>query len=225
MEAYRDMGILPEAMRNYLLRLGWGHGDDEIIGTEQAINWFNIVDVGRSPSRMDMDKLFSLNGHYLREADDERLVTLVADFIVEKHGLTVDQRGSEMLFQAMKDLKPRAKTLVDMADGASFLVRPRPLPMDAKAEKILANGGRDLLAQLLPAMADLEWTASALEQWARDTAETRELKLGKVAQPIRAALSGSTVSPPIFEVMEILGRDESLARIRDAVEHIQSNQE
>ncbi|WP_404378859.1 glutamate--tRNA ligase [Caenispirillum salinarum] len=224
-ETYRDMGILPEAMRNYLLRLGWGHGDDEIIPTDQAIDWFDIVDVGRSPSRMDMDRLFNLNGHYLREADDERLVTLVADFIVENHGLTVDQHGSELLFQAMKDLKPRAKSLVDMADGAAFLVRPRPLPIDAKAEKILANGGRDLLADLLPAMDGLEWTAATLEQWARDTAEARELKLGKVAQPIRAALSGSTVSPPIFEVMEILGRDESLARIRDAVENTQSNQE
>jgi glutamyl-tRNA synthetase len=224
-EAYRDMGVLPEAMRNYLLRLGWGHGDDEIIPTKQAIDWFDITDVGRSPSRMDMDKLFNLNGHYLREADDERLVTLVADFIVEKHGLTVDQRGAELLAQAMKDLKPRAKTLVDMAEGAAFLVRPRPLPVDAKAEKILATGGRDLLAEVLPSLDTVEWTTSALEAWARDTAEARELKLGKVAQPIRAALSGSTVSPPIFEVMEILGRDESLARIRDAVENTQSNEE
>lgn len=146
-------------------------------------------------------------------------VRLVADVMVERHGLTVDQRGSELLFRAMKDLKPRAKTLVDMADGAAFLLRPRPLPVDAKAEKILANGGRDLLADLLPSMDSLEWTAATLEAWARETAERRELKLGKVAQPIRAALSGSTVSPPIFEVMEILGRDESLARIRDAVEH------
>lgn len=217
-EAYRDMGILPEAMRNYLLRLGWGHGDEEIIPTDKAVEWFDVVDVGRSPSRMDMDKLLNLNAHYLREAEDERLVTPVADLIAERHDLTVDQHGSEMLFKAMKDLKPRAKTLVDLADGAVFFVRPRPLPMDAKAEKHLGDGGRDLLADVLPALEALEWTAPALEAWARETAEARELKLGKVAQPLRAALSGSSVSPPIFEVMEILGRDESLARIRDAVD-------
>ncbi|MCA1972120.1 MAG: glutamate--tRNA ligase, partial [Caenispirillum sp.] len=217
-EAYRDMGILPEAMRNYLLRLGWGHGDEEIIPTDKAIEWFDIVDVGRSPSRMDLDKLHNLNGHYIREADDARLTDLVAGFLADNHGLTLDDAQRGLLARAMKDLKPRAKTLVEMADGAAFLFRARPLPIDEKAEKILADGGRDLLRTMLPELDGLDWTAAALEDHARRTAESQGLKLGKVAQPLRAALSGSTVSPPIFEVMEILGRDDSLARIRDAVD-------
>ncbi|SOD94152.1 glutamate--tRNA ligase [Caenispirillum bisanense] len=217
-EAYRDMGILPEAMRNYLLRLGWGHGDEEIIPTDKAIEWFDIVDVGRSPSRMDLDKLHNLNGHYIREADDARLTDLVAGFLADNHGLTLTDAQRGLLARAMKDLKPRAKTLVEMADGAAFLFRARPLPIDEKAEKILADGGRDLLRTMLPELDGLDWTAAALEDHARRTAESQGLKLGKVAQPLRAALSGSTVSPPIFEVMEILGRDDSLARIRDAVD-------
>ncbi len=216
-EAYRDMGILPEAMRNYLLRLGWGHGDDEIIPTDKAVEWFDIVDVGRSPSRMDMDKLHNLNGHYIREADDDRLTGLVAEFLAENHGLALDEADRGLLRRAMKDLKPRAKTLVEMADGAAFLFRPRPLPIDEKAAKILADGGRDMLRSMLPALETLEWTTSALEEYARQAAEAAGVKLGKVAQPLRAALSGSTVSPPIFEVMEILGRDACLARILDAV--------
>lgn len=217
-EAYRDMGILPEAMRNYLLRLGWGHGDDEIIPTAQAVEWFDIADVGRAPSRMDLDKLHNLNGHYLREAADDRLTDLVAGFLASNHGITLDDGGRDVLRRAMPDLKPRAKSLVEMADGAAFFFRARPLAVDAKAEKILADGGRDVLRDMLPELEKLEWTAAALEDFTRQAAEARGLKLGKVAQPLRAALSGSTVSPPIFQVMEILGRDASLARIRDAVD-------
>lgn len=216
-EAYRDMGILPEAMRNYLLRLGWGHGDDEVISTEQAIEWFTVEGVGRSPSRFDMAKLTNLNGIYLRQADDARLVDLVAPLLETATGAPVNDSDRVLLTKAMDGLKQRAKTLIDLADSALFYVAQRPLALDEKALKQLAEGEETLVA-LAASLGDTQsWDRETLEQLARDHADANDLKLGKVAQPLRAALSGSTVSPPIFEVMELLGRDETLARIQDAL--------
>jgi len=216
-DAYRDMGFLPEAMRNYLLRLGWGHGDDEIISTEQAIAWFDLDGAGRSPSRFDMAKLTSLNGHYIREADDARLAGLIGPRVAAIVGRDLDEADGARLTAAMPGLKARAKTLNELADNAAFYVRRRPLPMDAGALKLLDPAGRDTVAA---AAADLaacnEWTAPTLEERVRAFADAKDLKLGKVAQPLRAALTGAGTSPPIFEVMEILGRDESLGRLADA---------
>lgn len=217
-EAYRDMGFLPEAMRNYLLRLGWGRGDEEIISTEQAIEWFDIADVGRAPSRFDMVKLTSLNGHYLRHADDATLRDLIVPRIEAILGITVTDAQKALLLSAMDSLKQRAKTLVDLAESALFYIRPRPLALDEKAAKQMDADGKAVVAALRDRLSqETAWTRDQLEEVARIFSEEKELKLGKVAQPLRAALSGSTVSPPIFEVMELLGKDESLARLGDAL--------
>jgi glutamyl-tRNA synthetase len=209
-ETYRDeLGILPEALFNYLLRLGWGHGDDEIISREQAASWFDIDAVGKSPSRFDLKKLENLNGHYLREADPARLAALVAPKVA---GGDLD-----LLARAMPVLTPRAKDLNELADGASFLFKSVPLDMDEKAASLIAGDAADLLGQVRQSLAALgDWTAEATEQAVREVAEASGVKLGQVAQPLRAALTGRATSPGIFDVLALLGRDESLARIADA---------
>ena len=217
-EAYRDMGFLPEALRNYLLRLGWGHGDDEIIPTEQAIQWFDLAGIGRSPSRFDLTKLSNLNGHYLRQASDERLATLVSERLAVLTGQPVSESQIAILREAMGGLKERAKTLVELTDSAAFYLRVRPLALDAKAAKLMESGGKETLAQFAQILAvQQNWRQDVLEDEARRFAEGHGLKLGQIAQPLRAALTGSTVSPPIFEVLRILGRDESLGRIKDVL--------
>ncbi|BBK42881.1 glutamate--tRNA ligase 2 [Allostella vacuolata] len=216
-EAYRDMGYLPEALCNYLLRLGWGHGDDEIISAEQAVVLFDLDGVGRSPSRLDFAKLDNLNGHYLRHADDERLMQALAPFVAAAAGAAPDDEGLRRLRQGMGGLKVRARTLKELAELAAFYVRARPLPMDDKATRLLGADARALLARLLPELGRIDgWAGGDIESAVRAFAEREGAKLGNVAQPLRAALTGSAVSPGIFEVMEILGREESLARIRDA---------
>ncbi|MBM3564907.1 MAG: glutamate--tRNA ligase [Alphaproteobacteria bacterium] len=216
-EAYRDMGYLPEALRNYLLRLGWGHGDAEIINDDQAIEWFDLSGVGRSPARFDFQKLNSLNGHYLRQADDGRIVELVRPLIAKIVGQPVDRNATERLKRGMAGLKERAKTLQELADSAAFYARSRPLVLSAKAAELLA-GAEDRLKKLAGSLAaEADWTASALEARARQFAEAEAVKLGQVAQPLRAALTGEGTSPPIFEVMAVLGRDESLGRIDDVL--------
>ena len=218
-EAYRDMGFLPEAVRNYLLRLGWGHGDEEIISTEDAIKWFDIKDVGRSASRFDMVKLTNLNFHYMRQSSDDRLVALATPFIERKLGRALTDSQKEILPTAMPQLKERAKTLVELAEASLFFFSARPLQLNDKAEKLIHDGGSEVLADILPRLETLaEWNQEGLEDLAKAYAEEKDLKLGKVAQPLRVALSGSTVSPPIFEAMVALGRDESLGRIRDVAE-------
>ena len=214
-DAYRDMGFLPEAVRNYLLRLGWGHGDDEIISTEQAIEWFDLDGVGRSPSRFDMAKLTNLNGHYLRQADDARLVALAVERLEQAHNITVSETGRARLLAGMAGLKERAKDLNELAENSVFYVRDGVQPLNPKAEKLLDADGRANLAALARALETLEpWDEEALEAAVRNQAETAGVKLGKVAQPLRAALTGSNASPGLFEVMRILGRQETLARLR-----------
>jgi len=212
-DAYRDeMGLLPEAVDNYLLRLGWGHGDDEIISRDQAIEWFDLDGVGKSPSRFDLKKLENLNGHYIREADDARLTNLVAARLPVK--LTPAQ--SDLLERTMPVLKPRAANLNDLADGAMFLFRARPLAIDPDAEPLLQGDAPALLARIHTALDALAgWDTEALEQAVRDVAEHAGVKLGQVAQPLRAALTGKRTSPGIFDVLALLGRDESLGRIAD----------
>jgi glutamyl-tRNA synthetase len=214
-EAYRDMGYLPEAMRNYLLRLGWAHGDEEIISTAQAIEWFSLEAIGRSPSRFDFAKLENLNGHYMREADDARLLELILPALAERLGSEVDETGRRRLLQGMDGLKQRAKTLVELSENSLFFVQMPTLPLkNAKAAKLLAGDGAGLVAQAADGLAGLEaWTPDAMESLVRAMADEKGLGLGKVAQPLRAALTGSNVSPGVFEIMEILGREESLERL------------
>ena len=213
-DAYRDeLGLLPEAVSNYLLRLGWGHGDDEIISREQATEWFDLAQVGKSPSRFDFKKLENLNGHYIREADDERLADLVAPRIE----LAAERKS--LLIKAMPELKARANTLLQLADGARFLFAERPLDMDDAAAALLDEQARRLLRAAHDKLAALaNWDVPSLEAAIREVAEGAGLKLGKLAQPLRAALTGRTTSPGIFDVLALLGRDETLARIADQME-------
>jgi len=214
--AYREQGYLPEALRNYLLRLGWGHGDREIVPTEEAIALFNLENVGKSAARFDFDKLKSFNAHYLQEADDDRLARLTAPHVAERLDRELTHSEHDMLRQAMPGLKQRAKTLVDLADGAVFYFQ-RPQTLTQKAAKQLDDTARDRLHRLAATVRDLtSWDEDTLESAVREFAADEDCKLGQVAQPLRAALTGTTVSPGIFEVMVVLGRTETLARLEAA---------
>ncbi len=204
-EAYRDMGYLPETMRNYLLRLGWSHGDDEIIPTAQAIEWFNLESIGRSPARLDFKKLDNLNAHYIRSMDDATLAETVAQL------RAIPPKAKGRLIAAMPGLKERAKTMVELAQSAEFLFDDGPRSLDDAAAK---NLNRETIAKVLPALEATDWTGPALEAAARAFADAEGLKLGQVAQPLRAALTGRGTSPPLFDMMAVLGRDESLVRLR-----------
>jgi glutamyl-tRNA synthetase len=218
-EQYRDLGYLPEALRNYLLRLGWSHGDDEIISQDDAVRWFDIADVGRGAARFDQAKLDSVNAHYIREADDGRLVGLIAERLEKEFGASLSGGDRDRLARAMPELKPRAKTIVELAEKARFYVIKRPIRPSGDAAKMLTAEARERLGDLAADFADVadaEWRAGVLDKRLRDFAGAQGVKLGAVAQPLRAALTGSLASPGIFEVMEVLGRDESLGRIADA---------
>lgn len=214
-DEYRKMGYLPEAMRNYLLRLGWSHGDDEFISTAQAIEWFNLENIGKSPARFDFKKLDNLNGQYIRSMDDATLADEVANFLArEEPPRHLDARAKERLKAAMPGLKERAKTLIELSQGAEFLYTDGPRQVDEAAAKMLTPEARGILAGLVGELSTREWKAADLEAATRDFAAAQELKLGQAAQPLRAALTGRIVSPPIFEMLQILGREESLARLR-----------
>ncbi|WP_336972411.1 glutamate--tRNA ligase [Sphingobium aromaticiconvertens] len=219
-DAYRDeMGMLPEAVLNYLLRLGWGHGDEELIPIARAIELFDIAGVGRSPSRFDIKKLENLNGHYLREAEDARLAALVAPRVSAQLGITLPDGADALLTAAMPSLKPRAKTLGEIAEGAQFLFKTCPLDFDEKASALLDDSARALLCRTADALDPVQsWTVEAIEEVIRCVAEDAGLGLGKVAQPLRAALTGRTTSPGIFDVLFLLGKEESLIRLAAAAE-------
>ena len=253
-EAYRSMGYLPAALRNYLVRLGWSHGDAEVIPTRQLIEWFDLPGIGRSAARMDVKKLEDLNGQYIRAAGNDELLARCRDLLekytgnfaalVAEHGPKV-QRGDLALARtmlamlpdvadgpalaapfktagwdkfaaALPGLKERAKTLPEIIDGALFLVMSRPLKPDDKALKLLDDDAKAAIAALIPRLgATKEWTATGIEADVRAYCEENGAKLGKIAQPLRAALTGRAVSPPVFDVMAVLGRDETLARLQD----------
>jgi glutamyl-tRNA synthetase len=220
-DAYRAMGYLPAAMRNYLVRLGWAHGDQEIFSTEEMITAFDLPQIGRSPARFDFAKLESLNGHYMRQMSDADLLAEVEGVLPYLPGgpalaakLTPELR--QRFLAAMGGLKERAKTLVDLLDGARFLFADRPIPVDDKAAALLTTDARALLGALAGDLARADpWSAAATEQAVRAFAERKGVKLGNVAQPLRAALTGKTTSPGIFEVLAALGKAESLARLTD----------
>ena len=222
-DAYRAMGYLPAALRNYLVRLGWSHGDEEIMSTEQMVEWFDLDAIGRSAARFDFAKLENLNGHYLRDTSDREIVERLKALVPElpngaELAKTILPDGWTKLERAMPGLKDRAKTLVELLDGAAYLFARRPLPIDDQAAKLLDAPGRATLADLLPALEAVEpWLAERVEGCVRAFAEETGRKLGKVAQPLRVALTGKTTSPGIFDVLEVLGRDESIKRIRDQI--------
>jgi glutamyl-tRNA synthetase len=220
-DAYRAMGYLPIALRNYLARLGWSHGDQEIFSTEELIKAFDLPAVGRSAARFDFAKLESLNGHYIRNSDDVALVKAFEDVVqFAPNGPEIQNRLNErtraQLLQAMPGLKERAKTLLDLVDGAAFIFAARPLALDAKAAPLATDEMRKLVSKLKDILAQVSpWTAEMAESAIRSYAEESSLKLGAIAQPLRVALTGRTTSPGIFDVLAVLGKDESLARLGD----------
>jgi glutamyl-tRNA synthetase len=220
-DAYRAMGYLPAAMRNYLVRLGWAHGDQEIFSTEEMIAAFDLPQIGRSPARFDFAKLENLNGHYIRASADadllaalDRLLPHIAGGQELANKMTPVLRGK--LLAAMPALKERAKTLVELLDATRFLWASRPLDLNEQAKALLTPEAKSASAALLPELvAVADWTPQAIETVVRGFADRCGLKLGAVAQPLRAALTGRATSPPIFDVLAVLGKDESLARLRD----------
>ena len=218
-EAYRAMGYLPEALRNYLVRLGWSHGDQEIFSTEEMIALFDITRVGRSPSRFDLAKLENLNGHYMRAMSDEELMAALEKNLLNlRDGAVLGTRvakARERMLAAMPGLKERAKNLVELLDSARYLIDERPLQPDDKASAILTPEARGLLKRALVTLERTEWTQSSLDAAVRELAEREGVKLAAVAQPLRAALTGRSTSPGIFDVLVVLGKEESLARLRD----------
>ncbi|VAV90856.1 Glutamyl-tRNA synthetase [hydrothermal vent metagenome] len=220
-DAYRAMGYLPAAMRNYLVRLGWSHGDDEIFSTEQAIEWFGFDAMGKSAARFDFAKLENINGHYIRHMAPQDLLQQLLkalpylpdgpDFLA-----ALDPEKQQRLLTALPVLRERAKTLIDLMQSASFVVANRPLPLTDKARAILKQGGNDILAQLLPELEAVDdWQFDQLKTLVANFAENNGLKLGKIAPALRAALAGTTQAPGVFDILDLLGRDEALARIRD----------
>ncbi|MDK9697709.1 MAG: glutamate--tRNA ligase [Siculibacillus sp.] len=222
-DAYRAMGYLPQALLNYLARLGWSHGDDEMFSLDQAIAWFDIGDVNKSAARFDFAKLEHLNGQYMRATDDDALWTAFTAFLphTEEGRALVAKLDDELAAKiraALPGLKERAKTLVELLDGARFIHATRPLVMEDKAVALLDEAGLAVLAALHPrlsAITEADWSAASTEAAVRAHAEEAGLKLGKAAQPLRAALTGRTTSPGIFDVLAVLGREETLARIAD----------
>lgn len=220
-ESYREMGYLPDALLNYLARLGWSHGDDEIMSIADMISWFDVVDVNKGAARFDFAKLDAINGHWIRNSPDADLVDMLmterdhlpSGAILRAHD---DATVRALLTQAMPGLKERAKTLVELADGATYLFATRPLAMDEKANEILASGGRETLVDMRPHLAEVsDWTAAEIEGAVRRFADEKGLKLGKAAQPLRAALTGRSTSPGVFDVLAVLGQEETLGRIDD----------
>jgi glutamyl-tRNA synthetase len=220
---YRAMGYLPAALRNYLVRLGWSHGNDEIFTTDEAIAWFDVADVGKSPARFDFAKLADLNGHYIRQSSPAELALELRALLPHlPNGPDLEQRfaavGWDKLEAALPSLRERAKTLLELLEGAAYLTSPRPISPDAKAAQLLDAGGRDALRKLAGVLADVsDWSAAPLEAAVRGHSEASGIKLGQLAQPLRAAVTGRTVSPPVFDVMAVLGREETLARIGDQI--------
>ncbi|WP_319499259.1 glutamate--tRNA ligase [uncultured Cohaesibacter sp.] len=220
-EAYRDMGYLPVAMRNYLVRLGWAHGDDEVMTTEQMVEWFGFEGMNKAASRFDFKKLENLNGIHMRHADDADLyaqLTALLPHLEDGQAMLdkIDDAKEAQIMLAMPSVKERAKTLLELKDGLAFLFDTRPLVMEEKAAKQLTDESRAMLKELLPRLEALgEWTLESTDAEVRAFAEEKDLKLGKVAQPLRAAMTGRATSPGIFDVLIILGKDESIARLKD----------
>lgn len=217
-DAYRELGVLPDALVNGLLRLGWSHGDDEIIDRDRAIAWFDLDRVGRGAARFDLDRLMNLNAHYIQQTDPGELVESIRPDLERALGTGLDPDRIDRLKRGMPGLKPRANSLVALAENAAFYVAERPIAIDDKAKKLLDQDARAVLEALPGTLEVLEtWEERDIESSIRQFANVRGIKLGAVAQPLRASLTGSTASPGIFEVIAVLGRAETIGRIRDAL--------
>jgi len=220
-EAYRAMGYLPAALRNYLVRLGWSHGDQEVFSTEEMAQLFDLKNVGRSAARFDFAKLSNLNGIYMRQTDDHALLAAIEEMLAHVEGgaatlKALQGEGRTRLLAMMPGLKERAKTLVELMDGARFLFAKRPLTLDEKAATLLDEDGRKRLAEVVAALeAVSDWSVASTEAAVRALSEATGAKLGQLAQPLRAALTGQATSPGIFDVLAVLGREESLGRLKD----------
>ncbi|MEO1540991.1 MAG: glutamate--tRNA ligase [Pseudomonadota bacterium] len=217
-DAYRDMGIPAEAMRNYLARLGWSHGDAEFFTTEQATAWFSLEGIGKSAARFDLAKLENLSGQHIRAMPDDVLITELRAFIASQQMPPPAEDKLAVMTRALPDLKERAKTFLELIDLAYFTLADRPLEMNEKAAGQITTVSRGILARLTERLQNVTWTATELEADLRAFAEREELKLGKVLQPLRSALTGRAVSPSVFDVLVLLGKEESLARIGDVVD-------
>jgi glutamyl-tRNA synthetase len=218
---FAEMGYLPEAMRNYLARLGWGHGDDELFTDAQAIAWFDITEVGSAPARLDWAKLGHVNNHYIRGADDARLAALVGD-IHAGRGLVIHEAGRAAMDRAIPLVKEGAKTLLDLADLTVFVLKIRPLALDEKTLKLLDETTRGRLGRLGVRLDDEpEWIAAPLSKALQDFAESEGVGLGKFGPALRGVLSGGATAPDLASALEALGREESLGRIADALSQVQ----
>jgi glutamyl-tRNA synthetase len=213
---FREQGFLPEALCNYLLRLGWGHGDAEFLSRDEQIALFTLDGVGRAASRMDYAKLTHLNGLWLRGADDARLADEVAARLAAQ-GLPVDEAARARLTVLMPGLKERAKTLNNLTSSSAFLVRQAPLTFEPKAEALLTPQARSMLGRLSALLENTAFTIASIDAALRGFAEAEGLKLGAVAQPLRAALTGSTMSPGIDATLAALGKTEALARLAQVI--------
>jgi len=215
-DAYRDMGYLPEAMRNYLARLGWSHGDEDFFTTDQAIKWFSLEKVGKSPARFDFKKLENLSGQHIRAMDNGKLLVEIEKFVASQQLPALTDKHREMFLNGMDGLKERAKVLPELLEIAHYFLGERPFLPDEKAGHFLTTVSRGMLNRLTSRLRNATWTLEDLEAEIREFAESEDLKLGKVAQPLRVALTGRTVSPSVFDMMVQLGKDESIARLEDA---------
>jgi len=218
-DAYRDMGFLPDAICNYLLRLGWSHGDDEIISRDQAVEWFDLAAVNKGAARFDMDKLTALNAHYIQQSDDAAMAHDLMPQLARRLGDAMADNAEERVRLGLPGLKPRAKTIIDLIEKSEIYARSRPLEMDEKARALLDDDAQQRLRGLRDGLEELNnWNEEALEARVREFADGAGIKMGQVAQPLRAALTGTTASPGIFEVLAVLGRDEALGRLEDVLQ-------
>ncbi|MGE4611672.1 MAG: glutamate--tRNA ligase [Paracoccaceae bacterium] len=215
-EAYRDMGYLPEAMRNYLARLGWSHGDDDFFTTEQAIEWFSLTNIGKSPARFDFKKLANLSGQHVRATENDELLLEIERYVASQHGTPLTDKQRAMFISGMDGIKERAKVVPELLKIAYYFMGVRPFLPDEKAGHFLTTVSRGMLNRLTSRLRDVSWNLEELEEIVRTFAEAEDLKLGKVAQPLRVALTGRTISPSVFEMMVQLGKEESIARLEDA---------
>lgn len=216
-EAYRDMGYVPEAMRNYLTRLGWSHGNDEFFTTREAISWFDLKGIGKSPARFDFKKLDNLSGQHIRAMDDQVLFTHLGAYLAATETPNLTQRQMEKLQDAIPLLKERAKKLPDIIEKAQFLLTDRPITPDADAAEMLGPVSRRMLKELTPELQNAKWDHDNLDSTLRTFAEKMAIPLGKIAQPVRAALTGRKVSPGVFDVMVLLGKEETILRLEDVI--------
>ncbi|MFY9590334.1 glutamate--tRNA ligase [Rickettsia endosymbiont of Halotydeus destructor] len=212
-EAYKEMGYLPNALCNYLLRLGWGHGDDEIINLKQAIEWFDLNGLGKSPAKLDFVKMNNINAHYLRELDTDSLISMVNEILQKDY--IVSEQEINYLKQALPSLTIRSETLIELAHLAKIYLINSPINYSEEAQEIIKKCNPDLIKQVITELEEIEdFNKDTLQNKFKEIAKSQNLKLNELMQPVRALMTGMTASPGIFEMAEILGKENSLARLR-----------